>query len=222
MIKFKVGDTVRVVNAGATYSNCSPSRISSCDETNWIEHRAAYDGNISKEEFLILAIEDAGSYDRLVIDNGAERFVIGERGLELITKGGAPMARKTYKLIKDTPTMVKGAILQEQCDDGTQPYIMLNNDTHCKDPSYRISIAKRELVEDQPKWFVEVFQVEPQYMTRDELDQWEAFKTTKTRKSVAVKSAPVDTNPKSAWTPARRKAHSAKIKAAWAAKKNAA
>jgi hypothetical protein len=129
------------------------------------------------------------------------------------------MARKTYKLIKDTPTMVKGAILQEQCDDGTQPYIMLNNDTHCKDPGYQIKFSKRELVEEQPNWFVEVFQVEPQYMTAAELEQWEAFKATKTKKSVAKTETNV--SKKSAWTPARRKAQSAKIKAAWAAKKNA-
>ena len=129
------------------------------------------------------------------------------------------MARKTYKLIKDTPTMVKGAILQEKCDDGTQPYIMLNKNTHDKYADGADRKIKRSLVEDAPNWFVEVFQVEPQYMTREELDQWEAFKGGKAKKPVAKKAAVTTTAKSSVWTPARRKAHSAKLKASWAAKK---
>lgn len=110
--------------------------------------------------------------------------------LELITKeGGATVARRTFKLIKDTPTLTKGAILQEACDDGTQEYVLLSSDFD-KDHGSQPSIYNRALVEEQPSWFVEVFAVEPQYMTREELDQWEAFKV-KSATARKAKPAPV-------------------------------
>jgi len=91
--------------------------------------------------------------------------------------------RKTYRLKVDTPSMKKGALLQERCDDGTQPYDMLNAETHSKDTSYNISFAKRELVEGQPKFFEEVFVVTPAYVNAKELELWENFKKAQSKKA---------------------------------------
>ena len=191
MSKFKVGDRVRVPHQSET------------------------------EERTIVTVREGICYP-YVLDSPIWHWdnVYSAKELQLITnQGGAPMARKTYKLIKDTPTVSKGAIYQEACDDGTQEYVILDK-SFIKDTSGtgQAPIHTRSLVEEQKNWFVEVFAVEPQYMTRDELDQWEAFKAGKAKKPAAKKVA-VKTTTKSAWTPARRKAHSAKIKAAWAAKK---
>ncbi|MGO4470371.1 hypothetical protein AB4Y95_00330 [Arthrobacter sp. M-10] len=137
------------------------------------------------------------------------------------------MARKTYKLIKETPELRKGALFQEACDDGTQEYVLLDHTAHkggSAPSGQRYAIFDRPLVENAPQWFVEVFQVEPQFMTATELEQWKAFKKTPKKIDLDSSNAHPDhaaavAKKKSAWTPARRKAQSAKIKAAWAAKK---
>ena len=135
-------------------------------------------------DYLIITALKAGYYTYASYTEKGEKYsncsgCLEDHNLELYGATMEPTTRRTFRLKKDSPTMMKGAILQEQCDDGTQPYIMLNQSTHCKDPSYSISIAKRELVEEQPSWFEEVFQVEPQFMTRPELDLFDAFKAQK-------------------------------------------
>lgn len=71
----------------------------------------------------------------------------------------------------------KGALLQERCDDGTQPYDLLDSSQSSIKGSVggRHSVVDRKLVEDQPEWFVEVFKVTPEYMTREELDKYKEF-----------------------------------------------
>ena len=85
------------------------------------------------------------------------------------------VGRRTFKLLKDLPDAKKGALFQEECEDGTQPYSIIDGGDDC---AYRYQ--DRANVENNPKWFVEVFQVEQQYMTQEELDQFEAFKKSKT------------------------------------------
>jgi hypothetical protein len=103
---------------------------------------------------------------------------LGDQHLEFYSQ---PTPLRTFMLRKDAPSMLKGALLQEERTGGA--YIMLNRDTHAKDSSYKINFAKRELIEEQPTWFIEVFAVTPQYMTQEELTQFESFKTTLTKKS---------------------------------------
>lgn len=99
--------------------------------------------------------------------------------LELVTtKGEKPMARRTFKQLKDTPDVKKGALWQEDCEDGTQPYSLITPESYKGEHTIG-SYGTRALVEEQPSWFVEVFQVQPQYMTKEELDQWESYKKTK-------------------------------------------
>ena len=111
--------------------------------------------------------------------------------LELVTKGDNKVKeRRTFKLLKDLPDIKKGALFQEDCDDGTQPYSLFTKDSY---KGSDISVADdiefndRKLVEDAPDWFVEVFKVTPQYMTQPEIDQWEAFKKTTVKRSYVKK-----------------------------------
>jgi hypothetical protein len=131
--------------------------------------------------------------------------------------------RKTYKLLKDLPEHRKGLVVQEACDDGDQEYVSLTHDASIVVDDYarffgdNVIKFSRKAVEDQPQWFVEVFEVEPQYMTRDELDQWEAFKRGKTGHTTTAAQSPA----KRSWTPAMRSAQSRRMKAYWK-RKNAA
>lgn len=111
----------------------------------------------------------------------------GDHRLELVTNGGTNVKshRRTFKLLKDMPGYSKGDLFQEQCDDGTQPYSVFGYNN--LDAKYEL--ANRSLVEDNPSWFVEVFQVEPQFMTREELDQWEAFKAKPKKETKAAAKA---------------------------------
>lgn len=201
MSKFNKGDRVQLVNLTGRLGY--------------------YQSSIKGDTATIVDVDGHGSWAVKVDRLGLVKFWY-EDNFELITRGDKPMARRTFKLIKSTPTMKAGAILQEQCDDGTQPYIMLNVDTHCLESNAAPRIENRALVEDAPKWFVEVFQVEPQFMTQVELDQWEAFKASSKRKVAKTATAGAVAAVKKPggykWTPAQRKAQSARIKAYWAAK----
>lgn len=84
------------------------------------------------------------------------------------------MGRRTFRQLKETPDVKKGALWQEDCEDGTQPYSLITPE-HDKSDNGVISYHKRSLVEDQPKWFVEVFPIIPAYMTAEEKTAYEAF-----------------------------------------------
>ncbi|MDI9934725.1 hypothetical protein QM806_04550 [Rhodococcus sp. IEGM 1351] len=132
---------------------------------------------------------------------------LDDRYFILLKEGAARMARSTYKLIRDLPELKKGAIVQEKCDDGDQDYTVLDASfIKYEDENGRKSVTyPRKAVEDEPKYFVEVFPVEPNYMTREELDQWKAFqaKTTSVRKTkLAVVG---DAAPNAVVTPTNRR-----------------
>lgn len=135
--------------------------------------------------------------------------------------------RSTYRLLKATAELKVGAVVQEKCDDGDQDYIVLDESfvKYENESGGKRYTLPRGAVENEQKWFVEVFKVTPEYMTREELDQWEAFKKQRTSKVV---SAPVKAAAKTGkhmstyWTPARRKAHARRMRAVWAAKNKAA
>lgn len=107
--------------------------------------------------------------------------------LTLFNKGEINVKRRTFKLTKELPELTKGALAQEKCDDGDQDYTVLDQSfVKYEDEHGRKTVTyPRKAVEDEPNYFVEVFAVEPAYMTRDELDQFEAFKTAKAKKSSA-------------------------------------
>lgn len=85
------------------------------------------------------------------------------------------MARRTFRLIKDTDQFIEGALFQEECDDGTQNYILLNRQEYeIFNPPIGSSkiVRNRDCIENNPKWFVEVFKVLPDYATKDEIKRY--------------------------------------------------
>ncbi len=63
--------------------------------------------------------------------------------------------RKTFILLKDTPELRKGAILQEDCDAGDQDFSCINKG-HIKMKDQDGTSYSRDVVMKQPNWFEEV------------------------------------------------------------------
>ncbi|AZI61818.1 hypothetical protein RQN9TF_12530 [Rhodococcus qingshengii] len=103
------------------------------------------------------------------------------------------MKRRTFKLTKELPELAKGALVQEKCDDGDQDYTVLDQSfIKYEDEHGRKTVTyPRKAVEDEPNYFVEVFAVEPAYMTQDELDQFEAFKISAKKPAKRTAKAPM-------------------------------
>lgn len=176
MSKFKVGDQVEIISGTTAKHIGNIGTVTEADRDGMYDYRVSHPAAGTGELFF-------------------------GRNLKLITKGGdmKPTQRKTYKQLKESVTVKKDALWQEACDDGTQEYVLLNADDN-KDPRQTQRIYERALVEEDSKMFVEVFAVIPSYMTRGELDQWEAFKVHKPfgeRKS-AAKPVPAVTPSKAA------------------------
>lgn len=106
-------------------------------------------------------------------------FNAGEiaRGELVVIKEGDNMSRRKFKLIQELPELRKGAIVEEACDDGTQDYEVLD-ESHIKykgeDGKFYCCLP-REAVENEPKWFVEVFPASEVYLTKSELSDFEKF-----------------------------------------------
>lgn len=217
MSKFKVGDRVRFIRGSTFPSNCPKGGMGTVKTVT-------VNGTVYVDS-------DSSDYDIgwMFFSNEAER------DLELVTtKQGEKVMRKTYKLLKDMPGYKKGTLFQEQCDDGTQPYSPMS-EYEGQTSTTKLEFRDRSKVEDNPKWFVEVFQVEPGFMTREELDEFEKFKAVRKRVFKGAKKLDPSTvrfnvytipkrrgpKPGSKRTPAQRRRMSAAQKARWAAKKAA-
>lgn len=117
---------------------------------------------------------------------------VNPKQLEPITEGGDQVKRRTFKLTKELPELTKGALVQEKCDDGDQDYTVLDQSfIKYEDEQGRKTVTyPRKAVEDESNYFVEVFAVEPAYMTKEELDRFEAFKISakKPAKRTSIKT----------------------------------
>ncbi len=82
------------------------------------------------------------------------------------------MARRTFRLLKPTYELKKGALLQEECDDGNQDYVAIDDDSITW-TNHSVSVH-RVIVEKSPDWFVEVFPIHPEYATKEEIKQLKA------------------------------------------------
>ncbi|MDV7992094.1 hypothetical protein [Rhodococcus sp. IEGM 1374] len=165
MSKFKVGDRVRVIDCAGSSSAHIGDIVTVMDV--WGH------GNNLLSVYSPKYDSTYGMYDY--------RF-------ETTTKTGeTPVQRRTFKQLKESVTVRKNALWQEACDDGTQEYILLDQ-TNNKDSRNTQRIYDRSLVEADSANFVEVFAVTPQYMTRVELDQWEAFKAVKPERKARAKT----------------------------------
>lgn len=153
MSKFKVGDRV----------------------TGTVRSQWAYGG-----EFTVSKVQwdDKEGYLYTLTGGRASLAKFGDEELTLVKEGGdMPYQRRTFKQLKDTPSIRKGALWQQETDAEYAIYRLLDEEFKKSEEakSYK-TIETRTAVEDQPNWFVEVFKVSPEYMTQEELDQFDAFK----------------------------------------------
>lgn len=96
-----------------------------------------------------------------------------DRELELVNKE-AYVGRRTFRVIKDTPEFKKGALLQEMCDDGDQDYTLLTHEYAVDKDQYTFQYT-RVVVEKNPKFFVEVFPIVPEWGTKEEVAKFKKF-----------------------------------------------
>lgn len=151
-MKFKIGDRVK-------FKSYSPY-------IDWIRHN----GEIATLTRITNSGRWAGKWA-----NGETFGSLNENNIILV-RGSKPVARRTFRLLKETPEIKKGALFQEKCDDGTQDFTLL--DTSFAKYAWQSGNSNtdypRDAVTKQPKWFVEVFQVLPEYATKEELKKYEA------------------------------------------------
>lgn len=88
------------------------------------------------------------------------------------------MARRTFRLLKETYHLEKGALLQEGCDDGTQRYNAISGVKAIFNGA-TVGNIPRPAIEKQPEWFVEVFQIVPEYATKEEIKKFKAKRAKK-------------------------------------------
>jgi hypothetical protein len=153
MKTFNIGDKIRFGGKG-----CSPGEIATITDVG--------PGGFN---YRFITASGHNCYEH------AEAF---DEATLILRKGQPSMTRRTFKLLKETPDAKKGALYQEDCDDGTQDYSLITAE-HIKYPASDSledfsETYSREAVEKQPKWFIEVFQVLPEYATKEEIA---AFKT---------------------------------------------
>lgn len=100
--------------------------------------------------------------------------------LKLLNEGEYKMARATYKLLVELPAVSKGAIYQENCDDGTQDFHLLDSkyikfDDENESRNAEEYEVPREAVETQPQFFERVYSATETWLTRDQLEQFKTF-----------------------------------------------
>ncbi len=64
--------------------------------------------------------------------------------------------RKRYILLKDTADLKKGAIVEEECDNGNQGYVCFNLEKYRQCEKQTKVCFARCTVMEQPEWFQEL------------------------------------------------------------------
>lgn len=175
MTKFKVGDIITGKQGVSQYKYTTSDAV-----------MRVTDVKVGREIQVLITAHTR--FPNLVDEN----YRVDEKYFELVKK--APKSkreefivkgRRTFRLLKDTHIFKKGALVQEECEDGTQPYTVITPEFFKGELEGEMTIAERSLVEEQPQWFVEVFKVNPEYMTKEELDKYKLFRSSK--KSLATR-----------------------------------
>jgi len=155
--KFRIGDRVKVIK-----SESSPGRK-----------------HMGTQEYVgmtgAITVNDGSGAHSIKIE-GVESWW-AEWELQLIGKGAKKvMGKRTFKQLKDNQAIRKGAIWQEECEDGTQPYALITPEL-CKFESddREYSQPCREIIEQNPTWFVEVFPASEAFLTKEELATFRQF-----------------------------------------------
>ena len=148
MNKFKEGDSVRVKN------DCS--------------------GTIKGEIYILgYGYSDGEHPEKLV----ARKGVLKKNGSgcgckdnwELINSNQTTNMKKRYILLKEMPDLKKGAIMEEECEDGIQGFTCITPELYTEFNTVGSSFS-RKLVTNNPKWFQEVT---PLWVSADKLEQVE-------------------------------------------------
>lgn len=155
-MKYKVGDKVRITKrltvggAGDMPELVGQTVVVTKTNDKWFDFKAA---------------------------NGEEETVFREDydKVELINKGAT--MRRTFKLLKDTDGIRKGALFQEMCDDSDQDYVLLDNAfRRFEYPHSAVRcVRSRDAIENNPKWYVEVFPMVSEYGTKEEVNAFKKF-----------------------------------------------
>lgn len=121
--------------------------------------------------------------------NGCCHLAAGYNYLEVFMEDNTvqQQGRMTFRLKKETAELKKGAIIQEQCDDGYQDYIVLEPDTYVKyesEEGKKCYIAPRESVEKEPAFWERVYPATPAWLNAEEQATYADFikpRSTKTK-----------------------------------------
>jgi len=179
MAEFKVGDKVVPINKNFEDARCS-----------------TYYDNVKRAAYsIITSVTHGGTYYFDTYDNEDQKFdsccgCLRDGEIEYYKEETQlNTTRRTFRLIKETASTNKGALFQERCDDGTQPYDLITPEfSKSEDTStQKVAILDRSLVEDQPKWFEEVFATQPPFMNKAEIEAFDAFKKSRTTKAKTTK-----------------------------------
>lgn len=157
MSKFKVGDRVKITD----HLSNTESLGAYCTNPGW----AGRHGVITRQE--------RDTYFGVEVDD--DWYWFHKNSLKLI-KGEQTMGRRTFRLLKESLDLKKGAIVQEKCDDGDQDYTVLDlKYQKFEDGNYTEIDFSRNTVENNPKWFEEVFPLVPEYGNKAELEAFKKF-----------------------------------------------
>ncbi|MEK6879990.1 MAG: hypothetical protein AABY22_10300 [Nanoarchaeota archaeon] len=66
--------------------------------------------------------------------------------------------KKRYILLKDSPELKKGAILEEKCDNGDQGFDCININEYQKFDDQGATYYSRKTIMEGPDWFEELSQ----------------------------------------------------------------
>ncbi len=68
------------------------------------------------------------------------------------------MSKRTFRLLKESPELKKGAIMIDKCDDGDQGFKNLNNDNlkYYDEEAGNYVTYSMDTILKQPEWFEEV------------------------------------------------------------------
>lgn len=86
--------------------------------------------------------------------------------------------RRVFRLLKDSPELKAGAIAREKCDNGDQPFEVINAREYAAEDDIYLSgwEYSRKVVLNHPEWFEEVFTLEELgYLTKAEFQKIKGF-----------------------------------------------
>lgn len=81
--------------------------------------------------------------------------------------------QRTFKLLKNSVELKKGAILREKCDDGDQDFETISRE-HIKAQEGRCYYNRKNVI-NNPEWFEEVFSLGDIFFTQKVVDKFKKF-----------------------------------------------